>query len=267
MYSFEYFRPSSLKEAASLARKNADAKLLAGGQSLIPPLKLRLAKPSAMIDLGNLPELRGISVVGTNIVIGAATRHAEVAASKDVQMSLPVLAKVAGGIGDRQVRNMGTLGGAIANNDPAADYPAALLGLGATVTTNKRDIAADKFFTGLYETALRPGEIIASVAFPMAKRAAYIKFRNPASRYALVGVFVSETAGRVRVAITGAAPCVFRVKNMETALAAKFAPEAIARIKVPADKLNSDLHASAEYRSHLITVLAQRAVEAALSGK
>ena len=267
MYSFEYHRPSSLKEAASLARKNADAKLLAGGQSLIPPLKLRLARPSAMIDLGGLPELRGISVVGTNIVVGAATRHAEVAASKDVQMSLPVLAKVAGGIGDRQVRNMGTLGGAIANNDPAADYPAALLGLGATVTTNKRDIAADKFFTGLYETALRPGEIITSVAFTMAKRAAYIKFPNPASRYALVGVFVSETAGRVRVAVTGAAQCVFRVKDMEQALAAKFAPEAITRIRLRADKLNSDLHASAEYRAHLITVLAQRAVEAALSGK
>ena len=267
MYAFEYHRPSSLKEAASLARKNADAKLLAGGQSLIPPLKLRLARPSAMIDLGNLPELRGISVIGTNVVIGAATRHAEVAASKDVQMSLPVLARVASGIGDRQVRNMGTLGGAIANNDPAADYPAALLGLGATVTTNKRDIAADKFFTGLYETALRRGEIITSVAFPMAKRAAYIKFRNPASRYALVGVFVSETAGRVRVAVTGAAQCVFRAKDMELALASKFAPEAVARVRVPADKLNSDLHASAEYRSHLITVLAQRAVEAALSGK
>jgi carbon-monoxide dehydrogenase medium subunit len=267
MYSFEYHRPSSLKEAASLARKNADAKLLAGGQSLIPPLKLRLARPSAMIDLGDLPELRGISVIGTNVVIGALTRHAEVAASKDVQLSLPVLAKVAGGIGDRQVRNMGTLGGSIANNDPAADYPAALLGLGATVTTNKRDIAADKFFTGMFETALRPGEIITSVSFPMAKRAAYIKFRNPASRYALVGVFVSETAGKVRVAVTGAAPCAFRAKNMEQALASKFAPDAIARIHLPADQLNSDLHASAEYRSHLITVLAQRAVEAALSGK
>ena len=266
MYAFEYHRPSSLKEAASLARKNADAKLLAGGQSLIPPLKLRLARPSAMMDLGNLPELRGISVVGTNVVIGAATRHAEVAASKDVQMSLPVLAKVAAGIGDRQVRNMGTIGGAIANNDPAADYPAALLGLGATVSTNKRDIAADKFFTGLYETALRPAEIITAVSFPMAKRAAYIKFRNPASRYALVGVFVSETAGRVRVAVTGAAQCVFRAKDMELALASKFAPEAVARVRVPADKLNSDLHASAEYRSHLITVLAQRAVKP-LSGK
>jgi carbon-monoxide dehydrogenase medium subunit len=220
-----------------------------------------------MIDLGDLPELRGISVVGTNVVIGALTRHADVAASKDVQLSLPVLAKVAGGIGDRQVRNMGTLGGAIANNDPAADYPAALLGLGATITTNKRDIAADKFFTGMYETALRSGEIITSVAFPMAKRAAYIKFRNPASRYALVGVFVSETAGKVRVAVTGAGPCVFRAKSIEQALASKFAPEAIVRIRLPADSLNSDLHASAEYRSHLITVLAQRAVEAALSGK
>ncbi|MBI4190322.1 MAG: xanthine dehydrogenase family protein subunit M [Betaproteobacteria bacterium] len=267
MYAFEYHRPSSIKEAASLARKLADAKLIAGGQSMVPALKLRLARPTAMIDLNDLPELRGISVVGTNVVIGALTRHAEVAASKDVLMTLPVLAKVAAGIGDHQVRNMGTLGGAIANNDPAADYPAALLGLGATVTTNKRDIPADKFFTGMYETALKPGEIIASVSFPMAKRAAYIKFRNPASRFALVGVFVSETAGNVRVAVTGAAPCVFRVKNMEKALASKFAPEAIARIRVPADNLNSDLHAGAEYRSHLITVLAQRAVEAALSGK
>ena len=267
MYAFEYHRPSSIKAAASLARKLADAKLIAGGQSLVPALKLRLAKHAALIDLGDLPELRGISVVGTNIVIGALTRHAEVAASKDVQFSLPVLAKVAAGIGDRQVRNMGTLGGSLANNDPAADYAAAVLGLDAAVTTNKRDIPADKFFVGLYETALKPGEIIASVSFPMVKRAAYVKFRNPASRYALVGVFVSETAGNVRVAVTGAAGCVFRVKSMEKALASKFAPEAIARIAVPADQLNSDIHASAEYRSHLITVLAQRAVEAALSGK
>jgi len=267
MYAFEYHRPSNIKAAASLARKLANAKLIAGGQSLLPVLKLRLAKPGAMIDLGNLPELRGISAVGANVVIGAATRHAEVAASREIQISLPVLATVAAGIGDRQVRNMGTLGGSIANNDPAADYPAALLGLGATVTTNKRDIPADKFFVGMYETALKPGEIITQVTFPMVKRAAYIKFRNPASRYALVGVFVSDTAGNVRVAVTGAAPGVFRVKKMEKALAAKFAPEAIARIHVPADKLNSDLHASAEYRSHLITVLAQRAVEAALSGK
>ncbi len=266
MYAFEYHRPGTIKEAASLARKFADARLLAGGQSLVPALKLRLAKCTALIDLGDLPELRGISVIGANVVLGALTRHAEVAASQDVRMSLPVLAKVAGGIGDRQVRNMGTLGGSIANNDPAADYPAALLGLGATVTTNKRDIDADKFFLGMFETALRPGEIVAQVAFPMAKRAAYVKFHNPASRYALVGVFVSETAGRVRVAVTGAANCAFRVNDMEKALAAKFAPEAIAKIRVPAAELNSDIHAGAEYRSHLITVLAQRAVEAARSG-
>ena len=267
MYAFDYHRPRTIKEAASLLRKTEDATLIAGGQSLIPALKLRLAKHAALIDLGDLPDLRGISVDGTNVVIGALTRHAEVAASKDVQLSLPVLAKVAGGIGDRQVRNQGTLGGSLANNDPAADYPAAVLGLGAAVTTNKRDIPADKFFVGIYETALKRGEIITSVSFPMAKRAAYVKFHNPASRYALVGVFVSETAGNVRVAVTGAAPCVFRVNAMEKALASKFAPEAIARVTVPADKLNSDLHASAEYRSHLITVLAQRAVEAALSGK
>lgn len=266
MYAFDYHRPGTLKEAASLARKLAGARLIAGGQSLVPALRLRLAKCAALIDLGDLPELRGISVIGADVVIGAATRHAEVAASKDVQMSLPVLAKVAGGIGDRQVRNMGTLGGAIANNDPAADYSAALLGLGATVSTNKRDITADKFFTGMFETALRPGEIVTQVAFPMAKRAAYVKFRNPASRYALVGIFVSETAGMVRVAVTGAAACAFRVKDMEIALASKFAPEAVAKIRVPAAGLNSDLHASAEYRSHLITVLAQRAVEAARSG-
>ncbi len=267
MYAFEYHRPRTIKEAASLARKLADAKLIAGGQSLIPALRLRLAKYAALIDLGDLPELRGISVIGTNVVIGAMARHAEVAASKDVQMTVPALARLAAGIGDRQVRNQGTLGGSLANNDPAADYPAAVLGLGATVTTNKRDIPADKFFTGLYETALKPGEIVASASFPMAKRAAYIKFPHPASRYALVGVFVSETAGSVRVAVTGAASCVFRVKEMEKALASKFSPEAIAKIKVPADGLNSDIHAGAEYRAHLITVLAQRAVEAALSGR
>ena len=267
MYAFEYHRPSSIKEAASLARKNADAKLIAGGQSLVPALKLRLARVPALIDLGDLPELRGVSLVGTSVVVGAMARHSEVAGSRDVQVSLPALARVAGGIGDRQVRNAGTMGGALANNDPAADYPAAVLGLGATVSTNKRDIAADKFFTGLYTTALKPGEIITKVSFPLVKRAAYIKFHNPASRYALVGVFVSETAGNVRVAVTGAASCVFRMKAMEKALSSRFAPEAIARVKVKPEDLNSDIHASAEYRAHLIGVLAARAVEAALSGK
>ena len=266
MYAFEYHRPTSIREAASLARKLADSRVIAGGQSLIPALKLRLARAASLIDLANLPELRGISVVGTSVVIGALMRHAEVAGSRDVQAALPVLAKVAAGIGDRQVRNMGTLGGALANNDPAADYPAAILGLNATITTNKRDIAADKFFAGLYETALRPAEIITSVSFPLVKRAAYVKFRHPESRFALVGVCVAESAGNVRVAVTGAASCVFRAKKMEKALAANFNAASLARLKVPADRLNSDLHAGADYRSHLVTLLAQRAVEAILAG-
>ena len=267
MYDFAYSKPSTLKEATALLRKTEDARAIAGGQSLLPAMKLRLSRSTLLVDLDALAELRGISVVGTDVVIGAMTRHAEVAASKDVNMLLPVLAKVAAGIGDPQIRNLGTLGGSIANNDPAADYPAAALGLDATIETNKRSIPADKFFTGLYETALKPGELVVKVAFPMVKRAAYVKFRNPASGYAMVGVFVSETAGQVRVAVTGAAGCAFRVKAMEKALAAKFTPDAIARIQVPLDELNADLHATAEYRSHLITVMAQRAVTAALENR
>jgi carbon-monoxide dehydrogenase medium subunit len=267
MYAFEYRKPASLKDAVALLRKDEDARPIAGGQSLLPAMRLRLSRSSTLVDLGALPELRGISVVGSDVIVGAMTRHAEVATSKDVTMMLPVLAKVAAGIADPQVRNLGTLGGSLANNDPAADYPAAVLGLDATIETNKRSIPADKFFTGMYETALKPGELIVKVAFPMVKRAAYVKFANPASGYALVGVFVSEVAGHVRVAVTGAASCAFRVKPMEKALAAKFAPEAVARIKVPAEGLNGDLHATAEYRSHLITVMAQRAVEAALKGR
>lgn len=267
MRAFDYHRPTTLKQAVSLLRKVKNAQALSGGQSLIPALKLRLASPAALIDLGGVEELRGIKLEGGTLTIGAMVRHAEVASSKDVAIGIPALARLAGGIGDRQVRNAGTLGGAIAYNDPAADYPAAVLGLGATVNTNKRAIAADKFFTGLYETALKPGEIVTSVAFPLLKRAAYAKFRNSASRFAIVGVFVSESAGNVRVAVTGAASCVFRVKAMETKLAGKFAPDAIAEVRVPPENLNSDIHASAGYRSHLITVMAQRAVEAALAGK
>ena len=267
MHAFSYHRPATLKEAVSLLRKVENAKLLAGGQSLIPVLKLRLASPAAMIDLGAIEEMRGIKLEGETLTIGALTRHAEVAASKDVAIGIPALARLADGIGDRQVRNQGTLGGALANNDPAADYPAAVLGLGATVNTNKRAIGADRFFTGLFETVLKPGEIITSVAFPLANRAAYAKFRNPASRFAIVGVFVSEVAGNVRVAVTGAAPCVFRVKAMEKKLAEKFAPDSIAWVRVPPDNLSSDIHASAEYRAHLVTVMAQRAVEAALASK
>ncbi len=268
MHAFDYHRPATLKDAAALLRKNENARLLSGGQSLIPALKMRLTQTPALIDVNAIDELRGIKLEGALLTVGAGMRHSEVAASKDVLISIPSLARVAAGIGDRQVRNMGTLGGSLANNDPAADYPAALLGLGATVHTNKRSIVADKFFTGLFETALKPGEIIVSVAFPLPKRAAYVKFKNPASRFALVGVFVSEGGGHVRVAVTGAGNAgVFRVKDMEKKLGEKFAPEAITKSKVAADKLNSDLHASAEYRSHLITVLAQRAVSAALAGK
>ena len=267
MHSFDYHRPSTLKEAAALLKKTENARALGGGQSLVPTLKMRLAQTPALVNLGAISELRGIKLEAALLTVGAGMRHSEVAVSKDVMIGIPALAQLAAGIGDRQVRNMGTLGGSLANNDPAADYPSAVLGLGATVHTNRRSIAADKFFTGLFETALKPGEIITSVGFPLPKRAAYVKFKQPASRFALVGVFISEGAGQVRVAVTGAANGVFRVKDMEKKLSEKFAPEAIAKSKVAADKLNSDIHASAEYRSHLITVLAQRAVAAALSGQ
>jgi len=263
MHAFKYHRPSKANDAAALAAKG-EAKLLAGGQSLVQAMKLRLAAPSDLVDLGAIKELAGIKADGKAVVIGAMTRHAEVAESADVKKAIPALAALAGMIGDRQVRNMGTLGGSLANSDPAADYPAAVLGLNATITTTKGTHAADKFFKGLYETALMPGEIITSVSFPVPKRAAYVKFKNQASRFAIVGVFVADTGSGVRVAVTGAGPCVLRLAEMEKALGAKFAPESVANLKVKADGLNSDLHASAEYRAHLITVMAKRAVEAAL---
>lgn len=263
MHAFNYQKVNSVADAVAALSKGEDVKLLAGGQSLIAAMKLRLSAPSDLIDLGGIKELTGIKVEGASITIGAMTRHAEVARSKDVQAKIPALASLAGGIGDRMVRNMGTLGGSLAHNDPVADYPAAVLGLGATVNTNKRNIAADDFFKGMFETALQTGEIIVSVSFPVPKRAAYIKFKNPASRYAIVGVLVAETGSGVRVAVTGAASSVFRVAEMEKALAAKWSPDAVAGISVPAGKLNSDLHASAEYRAHLVTVMARRAVEAA----
>jgi carbon-monoxide dehydrogenase medium subunit len=265
MYAFNYQKTKSVADAAAALGKNADAKLLAGGQSLIAAMKLRLSQPAQLLDLGDVAELRGIKVDGGAVTIGAMTRHAEVTSSADVKKAIPALAALAGMIGDRMVRNMGTIGGSVAHNDPAADYPAAVLGLGATVVTNKRKIAADDFFKGLFETALQAGEIITAVSFPVPKRAAYMKFKNPASRYALVGVFVAETAGGPRVAVTGAGPGVFRVPEMEKALAAKFAPESVASIAVKSSGLNSDIHASAEYRAHLITVMAKRAVAAALT--
>ena len=267
MYAFDYHRPTTLKDAAALLKNTENARALSGGQSLTPALKMRLSQTTALVDLNNIEELRTIKLEAAVLTIGAGMRHAEVADSKEVKIGLPALAKLAAGIGDRQVRNLGTMGGSLANNDPAADYPAAALGLGATIHTNRRSITANKFFKGLFETALKPGEIIVSVEFPLPKRAAYIKFKNPASRFALVGVFVSEGGGQVRVAVTGAANSVFRMKDMEKKLSEKFAPEAIAKVKVSADKLNSDLHAGADYRAHLISVLAQRAVEAAIGEK
>ena len=265
MHAFQYHRPTSSKDAIALAGQKDEGKFLAGGQSLVQAMKLRLSSPTDLIDLGTIKDLAGIKASGSGVEIGAMTRHADVASSSLVQKAIPALAALAGIIGDRQVRHMGTLGGSIANNDPAADYPAAVLGLGATITTNKRKIEADKFFKGLYETVLEPTELIASVAFPAPKRAAYMKFKNPASRFALVGVFVADFGGgKVRVAVTGAGPVVFRQAEMEKALAAKFAPDAVASIKVKQDGLNNDLHASPEYRAHLITVMCKRAVEQAL---
>ena len=264
MHAFSYYKPSTLGDALSLAGKHADGKILAGGQSLVQAMKLRLASPTDIIDLGGVKDLAGIKADGNTVTIGAMTRHADVEANVDVKKMIPALARLAGGIGDRQVRHMGTIGGSLANNDPAACYPAAVLGLGAIITTNKRKIAADDFFKGLFETALETGELITAVTFPSAKRAGYIKFKNPASRFALVGVFVAETSSGVRVAVTGAASCVFRVPAIEKALTAKFDPDAVPADTVKADALNSDLHGSAEYRAHLITVMTRRAVAQAL---
>lgn len=264
MYAFGYHKPSSLADAAAKLAAAPDAKLLAGGQTLVAAMKLRLAAPSDLVDLGGVGELRGIKVEGSNLIVGAMTTHASVAASTDVRSRIAALAHLAEGIGDRMVRNAGTIGGSVANNDPAADYPAALLALSATVITRKRRIAADEFFRGMYETALEPGEIITGVAFPIPKRAGYVKFPNPASRYAIVGVFVAETGSGVRVAVTGAGPVVFRVPAMEKALAASFSADALKGIAVDASSLNGDMHASAEYRAHLVSVIAKRAVEQAL---
>ncbi|HTV89773.1 MAG TPA: xanthine dehydrogenase family protein subunit M [Stellaceae bacterium] len=261
MYEFEYLRATSLDDAAGRLADD-EAKLVAGGMTLIPTLKLRLAKPTQLIDLAAIPALKGISEQGDAVVIGAMTRHADVTRSDVVKRAIPALAAMAGLIGDPAVRNRGTIGGSIANNDPAADYPAAVVALNASVRTNKREIAADQFFTGLFETALEPGEIVTAVRFPKVAQANYQKFRNPASRYAIVGVFVAKTPAGVRVAVTGAGPCVFRVPEMEQALARSFTPDAIKDIQIPQDGLNSDIHASAEYRAHLVNVMARRAVQA-----
>ncbi len=260
MYNFEYRKAGSVDEAAGIVGSDEDAKLLAGGMTYIPTLKMRLAAPTTVVDLNGVGGLDGIEVSGDAVTVGAMARHAAVAASAEVAAAIPALADLGSHIGDPQVRNRGTIGGSIANNDPAADYPAALVGLGATVQTNKRAIAADDFFTGLFETALEQDEVVTAVSFPKAGKAAYMKFPNPASRYAIAGVFVAQAADGVRVAVTGAGPCVFRVAEMEAALAANWSADAVADIKVLADGLNEDIHASAEYRAHLVTVMAKRAV-------
>ncbi len=262
MYDFAFHRPASIRKAASLAA-DEDAKLLAGGQTLLPTMKQRLAAPEALIDLSGIEGLTGIAMKGRTLHVGAMSRHAEVAESPVVREAIPALAALAGGIGDPHVRNLGTLGGSIANNDPAADYPAACLGLGATIATNKRRIPADDFFTGMFETALQDGEIITKVLFPVPRRAGYAKFANPASRYALVGVFVSKRSRQVRVAVTGAGPGVFRATDMEEALSKRFAARSLDGVSVPAGDLNDDIHASADYRAHLVGVMAKRAVDAA----
>jgi len=264
MYDFSYHRPSSVRQAVNLLNKIQDAKLLAGGQTLIPTMKQRLASPANLIDLSLVEELVGIELKGRSLDIGAMTRHADVATSEAVQANLPALGALAGKIGDPHVRHMGTIGGSLANNDPNADYPAAVLGMGATIVTNKRKIAADEFFTGLFETALEADEVITRVSFPLVKKAAYVKFPNPASRYALVGVFVAKRGSDVRVAVTGAgASGVFRVKAFEEALEKRFGAKSLDGLTVPAEGLSSDIHGSAEYRAHLVGVLARRAVVAA----
>ena len=260
MYAFEYQRAKSVADAASALAKGGKA--LAGGQSLVGAMKLRLANPGTIVDLSGIAELKGIKKDGDAVVIGALTTHAEVASSPVVKQAIPALAALAESIGDRQVRNRGTIGGSLANNDPAADYPAAVLALNATVKTNKRNIGADEFFKGMYETALADDEIITSVSFPAPKKAAYVKFPQPASRFALVGVFVAQTGTGVRVAVTGAAPHVHRAKPIEDALAKSFTADAAKAVKIFAGHLNSDLHGSAEYRAHLVSVLASRAVAA-----
>ncbi len=262
MYAFTFERPSTTADAAKLAA--AGAKVLAGGQTLLASMKLRLSSPEQLADLGGIAELAGIKREGNNLVIGAMARHAAVADSADVKAAIPALADLAGHIGDRQVRTMGTLGGSVANNDPAACYPSAVLALGATVHTTQRKIEADAFFTGMFSTALKDGELITAISFPIPKRAAYAKFKQQASRFALVGVFVAQTDAGVRVAVTGAGNGVARHKGLEDALTKSFTPEAAAAVKIDASDLNSDIHASAAYRANLIGVQTQRAVAKAL---
>ncbi|NVK35748.1 MAG: xanthine dehydrogenase family protein subunit M [Rhodobacteraceae bacterium] len=263
MYDTTYHRAGSLQDAEAKFAAAEDAKFLAGGQTLLPTMKQRLAAPSDVIDLGKVPDLSGISEGDGSLVIGAVTTHYEVASSDVVKRLIPGLAALAAGIGDPAVRYRGTIGGSISNNDPAADYPAALVALGATINTNKRSLSAEDFFEGMFMTALEEDEIVTNVSFPVAEKSAYAKYPNPASRYAMAGVFVAKTSAGSRVAVTGAgSDGVFRVSEMESALDANWSPEAVAGISVPADDLLSDIHGSADYRANLVTVMAKRAVAA-----
>jgi len=263
MYDFDYQRPADAK--AATAALQGDARFLAGGQSLVQAMRLRLSQSERLVDLGGIGALKGIRVDGGNVVIGAMTTHATVAASPEVRRAIPALAELAGGIGDPMVRNMGTIGGSIANADPAACYPAGVLAFNATIHTDRRTIAADDFFVGLWETALQPGELITAVAFPSAQKAAYVKYKQQASRFALIGVCVAQKAGGVRVGVTGAKGHAFRATEIEKALAKSFTPEAARAVKMPTTDINADLHGSAEYRAAMISVIASRAVAAALA--
>jgi carbon-monoxide dehydrogenase medium subunit len=266
MKTFAYHRPTDLAAAAALLAATPDVIALAGGMSLLPVMKFRLTEHAALVDLSGIEALHGITVTADAVTIGAGTTHVDVANSADIARTIPALAKLAGGIGDPQVRNRGTLGGVLANADPSADYPAASVALNAAIVTNQRTIAADAFFLGLFTTALNPGEIITAVRFPVPAACGYAKFRSPASRYAIVGVFVAGLAVQVRVAVTGAGPSVFRVPEMERALQGAFTPEVLAGMSIPPEGLNGDIHAEPSYRAHLVGVMARRAVTAALTG-
>jgi len=260
MYPFNYHKPASVSEAVNLFRNADDPMYLSGGMTLIPTMKQRLAAPTDLIDLSGIPEVSGIEVSADRVRVGAFTRHNDVVRSPEINKVLPVLSHLAGLIGDNQVRNRGTIGGSVANSDPSADYPAAVVGLGATVYTQDRAIAGDEFFLNLFETALHPGEIITHIDFPVPTRAAYQKFPNPASRYAVVGMLIADFGGTIRVGVTGAGPCACRASGMEEVLNQNLTAAAIDAVEVPDAGFNSDLHASAEYRAHLVKVMARRAL-------
>jgi aerobic carbon-monoxide dehydrogenase medium subunit len=261
MYAFEYQKVATLSAASAALGAHPDAKLLAGGMTLLPSMKHRLAAPSHLIDIAGLNEMRAIALEGTHLTIGAGTRHCDVADSAEVRNTIPALADLANQIGDPQVRARGTLGGSVANNDPAADYPAAVLGLNAVIVTNRREIAADDFFQGMFATALEADEIIVAIRFAAPHRAAYAKFAQMATGYAMTGVMVADYGDHVRVAVTGAGSCVFRWKEAEAQLAKSFSEQSLQGLRYPADDLTADIHAPAEYRANLVRVMTRKAVQ------